>query len=262
MRNLFSGMLIGIACILPGASGGVLAVAFGLYRPMLDALMTFFKAPGRHLRFLTPLAAGGLAGVAIGAVCLSGAMARYERLMLFLFTGLILGGIPDLLREAQRREPFRLRWLLAMTAGVLIALPLCAVGTDGAKAAVLSPAQCFVTGILEGVGTVIPGISTSLILIRLGWYPAYLEAIAAPVLSQWMLIIPGFVLSALACMSLVQRLFERCPGYAYYGVLGFLMVSLALVFPGFTHGVLFWAETAMLIVGVITVRWMGQLKQT
>ena len=261
MRNLLCGVLIGFACILPGASGGVLAVALGLYRPMLDALMHFFKAPGRHLRFLTPLAVGGLVGIVAGAVCLSGAMARHERLMLFLFTGLIVGGIPDLMHEAQQREPFRLRWLLALGVGVLVALPLCLLGSSRTAVDMLSPVQAFLAGVLEGVGTVVPGISTSLMLIQLGWYQAYLTAASAFAADQLAYIAAGFLLSAFVCMRLAQRLFERWPGYAFYGVLGFLLVSVGMVFPGFTLGLLFWAEISMLTIGVVIVRMMGQLEK-
>lgn len=260
MRNLFAGVLIGIACILPGASGGVLAVAFGLYRPMLDAVMHLFREPKRHLRFLAPLCSGIGAGIMLGAICLRGVMAHHERLMLFLFTGLILGGVPDLMREAQQHERFRLQWLLSLAAGILIALPLCLLKGSAASTPALSPIQSFVTGILEGIGTVVPGVSTSFVLIRLGWYQAYLSAVSGMDIRQLIPIAAGFALSAVACMAAVQRLFERQPGHAYYAVLGFLLVSVALVFPGFTLGLMFWAEAAMLAIGVITVRWMGALE--
>lgn len=261
MRSIFTGVLIGIACILPGASGGVLAVAFGLYRPMLDALMNFFKAPGKHFRFLAPLASGIFAGIILGAVCLSDAMARHERLMLFLFTGLIIGGIPDLLREAQQQEPLRLSWLGALSAGALAALPLYLASPSGAAVLQLSPVQSFLTGVLEGIGTVVPGVSTSFVLLRLGWYQAYLTAMAARTPASLMLILSGFALSALGCMHVVNRLFDRHTGPAFFGVLGFVLVSVALVFPGFTLGMRFWAEAALMIIGIVTVRWIGRLEK-
>lgn len=258
LRNILAGVLIGAACILPGASGGVLAVSFGLYRPMLDAVMQLFRDPKKQLRFLLPLGAGIGAGIMLGAAGLSGAMARYERLMLFLFTGLILGGVPDLLREAQQRERFRPAWLLSLAAGICIALPMCLLGGEGVSAERLSPVQSFLTGLLEGVGTVVPGVSTSFVLIRLGWYQAYLAAFVGLAFPSLMLIGLGFALSAFACMQLVSRLFDRHTGHAYYAVLGFLLVSVVLVFPGFTLGREAWAQMAMLVIGVTVVRLMGQ----
>ena len=257
IRNLVSGVLIGIGCILPGVSGGVMAVSFGLYRPMLEAAAGFFHAPLIHLRFLAPIALGIAAGMATGAFGLAGVMEHAKELVLFLFTGFILGGIPDLVREASRRDRFSRRWLWAMLAGVAAALPLCTAAGSGAAVDSLAPLQALTTGLLEGVGTIVPGISTSFVLIRLGWYQAYLEAVArlnVPVLA-WILC--GFAVSAAASMRMVQYLFERWPGPSYYAVLGFLLVSVASVFPGFSKSLA--PQVLLLAAGVLCVRWMGDM---
>lgn len=122
-RNALAGLLIGIGCVLPGVSGGVMAVSFGLYRPMLDAVLGIFHDTRRKLLFLAPLALGGAAGLLLGARCLGTAMRLYEKPMLCLFTGFILGGVPDLLAEAEAGGRFRRRWLGALAGGVLLALP-------------------------------------------------------------------------------------------------------------------------------------------
>ena len=254
------GLLIGIACILPGASGGVLAVSFGLYRPMLDAVTHLLKEPRKHLRFLLTLGASIAGGILLGAVVLSEAMARHERLTLFLFTGLILGGVPDLLEEARKGGHFRLSWLLALLLGAMLALPLCTLGGSGRSIEQLSTMQALATGILEGIGTVVPGVSTSFVLIRLGWYQAYLSAVSGMSAGQIVPIALGFGASALVCVRLVQRLFDRHTGYAYYAVLGFLLISAAVVFPGFTLERETWAQLAALIFGLTAVRLTGQLK--
>ena len=260
-HNLLSGLLIGIGCILPGVSGGVMAVSFGLYRPMLDAVIGFFRDPKKHLRFLFPLGTAIAAGIALGAWGLAGAMEHYGGLMLFLFTGFILGSIPDLLHEAKQKEPFRPAWLWSLALGVLLALPMSLFSPQGAGVDSLSPVQAFATGLLEGIGTVIPGVSTSLLLIHLGWYQAYLQSVASLDLKRLMFIAAGFALSALLCMRIVQRLFDRFPGHACYAVLGFLLVSVALVFPGFSRGITAAAECGMLVIGAVCVRWLGALEK-
>ena len=110
-RNALAGLLMGIGCVLPGVSGGVMAVSFGLYRPMLDAVLGIFHDTRRKLVFLAPLAVGGAAGLLLGARGLGAAMRLYEKPMLCLFTGFILGGVPDLLAEAEEDGRFRRRWL-------------------------------------------------------------------------------------------------------------------------------------------------------
>jgi len=260
-HTLLAGLLIGIGCILPGVSGGVMAVSFGLYRPMLDAVMGFFHDPGRHLRFLLPLGAAIGTGIALGAVGLAGAMEHYGNLTLFLFTGFILGSIPDLLREAEQKQRFRAAWLWSLLLGVMLALPMSLFSSGGTAADSLSPLQALLTGALEGIGTVVPGVSTSLVLIHLGWYQAYLQAFASLEMARLALIAAGFAFSALVCMKLVQQLFDRWPGHAYYAVLGFLLVSLALVFPGFSSGMAAAAECGVLVIGAVCARWLGELEK-
>lgn len=259
IRSVLAGFLIGLGAVLPGVSGGVMAVSFGLYRPMLDAVTGIFRDTRQKLMFLLPLAIGGGAGLLLGARGLGVAMAQYEKPMLFLFTGFIVGGVPDLLREAEGGGRFRRRWLLAMLAGIVLALPLALSGGAQVQADSLSNAQALCAGLLEGVGTVVPGVSTSFVLIRLGWYQAYLHAVSSMAVRELLLIALGFAASALSAMKAVKWMFDHVQGYAYYGVLGFLMVSVALVFPGFDTGALLWADIGMLVFGAVSARWLAGL---
>lgn len=257
-RNALAGLLIGIGCVLPGVSGGVMAVSFGLYRPMLDAVLGIFHDTRRKLLFLAPLALGGAAGLLLGARCLGTAMRLYEKPMLCLFTGFILGGVPDLLAEAEAGGRFRRRWLGALAGGVLLALPMALLRAQGVERALsLTPLQALAVGLAEGVGTVVPGLSTSFLLMNLGWYQAYLDALAHPQAGVLGLVALGFAASALASMKAVQWLFDHARGYAYYAVLGFLLVSVALVFPGFGSGWTLWMQLAALLAGMLVAQRMS-----
>lgn len=258
-RRLAAGVAIGVGCVLPGVSGGVMAVSFGLYRPMLNAVLDFFHDTRAKLAFLLPLGIGGALGILAGARGLSAAMARFEAQTLYLFIGFILGGVPDLLKEAQGDEPFRCRWLWGMAIGIGLALPLALITGRGASVARLTPLQAVLTGLMEGVGTVVPGISASLVLMRLGWYQAYLCAVSTPQAGPLVWIGLGFAASALACMKAVEWLFDHARAYAYYGILGFLLVSVALVFPGFEGGRVLFADAAMLVIGLVGARWMNDV---
>lgn len=257
-RNALAGLLMGIGCVLPGVSGGVMAVSFGLYRPMLDAVLGIFHDTRRKLLFLAPLALGGAAGLLLGARCLGTAMRLYEKPMLCLFTGFILGGVPDLLAEAEAGGRFRRRWLGALAGGILLAMPMALLRAQGVERALsLTPLQALAVGLAEGVGTVVPGLSTSFLLMNLGWYQAYLDALAHPQAGVLGLVALGFAASALASMKAVQWLFDHARGYAYYAVLGFLLVSVALVFPGFGSGWTLWMQLAALLAGMLVARRMS-----
>lgn len=256
IHRFLSGILIGIGCILPGVSGGVMALSFGLYYPALDALLGFFGNVKKHLRFLAPIAMGGSAGLLIGAKALSGLMMHSGDLMLFLFIGFILGGAPELWTKARCTPCRRLGW---MALGLLASLPLLWAGTERSSVALLSPMQSFLTGLLEGVGTIIPGVSTSMVLIRLGWYGAYLKLVSGLIWPQILWMATGFALSAVLCMHAVKLLFDRHPAVAYSAVLGFLLGSIALVFPGFDPFPRCFAQLGLAVIGIITVRWLNQI---
>ena len=196
----------------------------------------------------------------MGATVLAALMQSHRQLLLMLFTGLIAGGVPELWKEAQQNEPFRKRWLLSLMAGVALALPLMRLGAGETTALQLSGAQWLLTGLLEGVGTVVPGISTSFVLIRLGWYQAYLQAMSGLLFPQLALIAAGFALSALACMKAVAWLFDRAAGHAYFAVMGFLLVSVLLVFPGFHTGRLLWADFVLIAAGVLAARQLSRIQ--
>ena len=253
------GLLIGIGFILPGVSGGVMAVSMGLYRPMLDAVTGLVRAPSASLRLLAPIGLGGAAGTLLGARALSLLMARWEKPLLFLFIGFILGGVPGMLREADR-EGFRRKHLWALLPGLALTLPFLLLGGAETRPERLSLAQALATGGVYALGTVIPGLSASFLLLRLGWYPAALVAVGsvdAGVIAPMAL---GFAAVALATLRGVKWLFDHAGGYAGYGALGFALVSVGLVFPGAEGGVRGWAEWMLLATGAVIAGRMGKGK--
>ncbi|MDD3336634.1 MAG: DUF368 domain-containing protein [Eubacteriales bacterium] len=260
LSKCLAGLLIGIGFVLPGVSGGVMAVSFGLYLPMLNALTHFFKSPKEHFLYLLPIAVGGAIGTLLGANALAYVMARWEIPMLYLFIGFILGGIPTFLKEADEKG-FQKRYLFALLLGVALALPMLLTGGEArGEAASLTFWQSLAAGGLYAFGTVVPGISTSFLLIRMGWYRATLTAISTLSFSALLPIALGFLLVALLTMKLVSWLFARYHGYAYYAVLGFVLVSIGLVFPGFGTGTALAIQLLMLLIGALSALQMNRLK--
>ena len=259
-HRLLAGLLIGLGCILPGVSGGVMAVSFGLYRPMLDAVMGFFRDLRKNFLFLLPLGLGGLVGLLAGARVLSYTMARWETPMLFLFIGFILGGLPGLFAQAGEGG-FQPRRLWALALGVALALPMALMQpAGGGEVQSLRPLQAVIAGGVYAFGTVVPGVSTSFLLIYLGWYQACLRAFGEAQLVTLGLFALGFGLVALCTMKGVKWLFDHHGACAYYGVAGFVLVSVGLVFPGFEGGGGLYVDLLMLVLGLLGALWMERLK--
>ncbi|MDD3244210.1 MAG: DUF368 domain-containing protein [Eubacteriales bacterium] len=257
LRHGLAGVLIGLGCILPGVSGGVLAVTLGIYRPLLDAVANFFSDIKKNVLFLLPLGIGGVIGLFLGSLVLSRLMGQYQTPIMYLFIGLIAGGIPGFLREANEGG-FRVRWLWAALGGAALAAAMMLLdrGSETAvqaasQALALSPVQALIAGAIIAIGAIVPGISTSFILLYLGWYQAALAAVADRNIVILLCLGAGCLVCGLLIIRLVRWLFTRVRGYAYYCVLGFLLVSMVLIFPGITWDVQQLVNTLLLAAGFL-----------
>jgi len=233
LKRFGAGVVIGIGSIVPGVSGGVLAVTMGLYERILEAITHFFRAPRHNAIFLLPFGLGAGFGILAFSNALAWLMSNYGEQILFLFIGFVVGGIPSLLRKANS-EGFKARLLLSFAAGLAVMLLF-------ARMELLAPATQnggtidFVTGLICGfilaVGTIVPGLSTSFILMYMGTYESILNAISVFDIPVLMSVGIGFVLGTLMIIKAVSYLFECFHAHAYYAVLGLLVGSILLILP-------------------------------
>ena len=101
LKNFFAGCLIGIAAVIPGFSGGVVAIALGLYERILQAVGDFFREPKKKVRFLAPLALGSAAAMLVFSGVVSWLLENYREPVLF-FIGLVCGSVPSFLEKANQ----------------------------------------------------------------------------------------------------------------------------------------------------------------
>lgn len=232
-KRFGAGAVIGVGSIVPGVSGGVMAVALGLYERILDSITRFFRSPRQNALFLLPLGLGAGVGILAFSSVVAWFMSNYGDQILFLFIGFVVGEIPSLIRKANS-QGFRASLLLSFVFGLaMILLP--------ARLELLVPAtqsegmidfgMGLLCGFILAVGTIVPGMSTSFILMYLGTYESILHAIST---LNFVVLFPvgiGFILGALAIIKVVDYLFKRFRAYAYYAVLGLLIGSIILILP-------------------------------
>lgn len=237
LRKLLAGAVIGIGAVLPGVSGGVMAVSMGLYEPMLSAVSRFFSDVRGHLRFLAPIVLGGILGVLAIAGAVSWLTQHAEAQVVALFTGLVLGSMPALWTQANGDLSARAgkRWLprlCALAAGLLLTWVLTLLDrltAGGATLESITGPQAFLAGAIYAFGTIIPGISSSFLLMYLGLYGPLMAAVAnlnVPVLAC---AAAGFGAMSLLLVRAVEACFKRFPRMAYNMVMGFVLGSIALV---------------------------------
>jgi putative membrane protein len=185
IKQLMIGTIIGGGMILPGVSGGVLAVILGIYESMLDALANFFKDIKKNLLFLGPLLLGIIIGVIIFGKVLYILFDKYPVEAKYVFMGLIIGGIPILFKEVEVKGHKKIN-IPVMIIAFMIAIALFVLGKDtlnidfssNIDGGILSFALLFLTGVIFISGKLIPGISSSVMLMLIGMYQFFLNILA------------------------------------------------------------------------------------
>lgn len=231
LRHLLCGALIGAGAILPGVSGGVLAVAFDLYRPFMEVLTRPREAVPRHWRMLIPLGLGWCGGFLGFAKGIAAAMALSDAATYWLFIGLIGGTVPSLFREAGKE---------GRTASAWASFALCALAVFGGLFYVSRVVHVQVEpsfgwynfcGALWGMGVVIPGMTSSSVMMALGLYRPMLEGLARLDLLVLSAALPGMFLTIALLARLVTWFFRRHYAAAFHGILGFVVASTLVIVP-------------------------------
>ena len=188
--RVIQGVIIGAGAILPGISGGVLCVAFGIYQPMMAVLAKPLKNFPKHWKLLVPIGIG----LALGFVGLAGLIAnlleRNSTITTSLFIGLIAGTFPSLLKEGAKQGRTKSMWIaLALsTAALLVFFSILKHSTQ----TTLTPSfgWFIFCGVLWGISLIVPGMSSSSVLLFFGLYKPLSAGIASldlPYLSRFQL---------------------------------------------------------------------------
>ena len=228
---IFKGVLVGFGAILPGVSGGALCAAFGMYNPIINLLSHPFKAlktDGVRLFFFV---LGGL----IGFVGLSGLaswlMGMNSNAVTCAFVGFILGTLPDLWRDAGARARKRSS-ITAMFIGFLALLSVLLMlrHVSGIEIAPGIPGYFF-CGIMWGLSFVVPGLSSSTLLIFFGLYQPMLDGISSLSMPVLLPLAAGVALCLLLLPRLVNAAFERWHSVLSHALIGIVVASMVMVIP-------------------------------
>lgn len=227
------GALVGLGGILPGVSGGVLCVAFGIYKPLMEVLSNPFVGLPKHLKMLIPFVLGG----ALSFVTLAGLIGtalQNEALTVLVFStfvGLILGTFPALFREAGLEGRTKQSWVALFCSS--ISLTTFFLFLKYVQEVSITPNLYWYgfCGALWGVGIIVPGMSTSPLLMFLGLYEPMSLGIHRFDLT---VIIPmgiGLLVTVLALARAVQRLFNKHYSLTFHCILGFVISSTIPIIP-------------------------------
>lgn len=241
VMSILKGAAIGIACIVPGVSGGTLAVILGIYDDILRAVSNIRKEFKKSFYFLLPIILGIVIGLAAMVVPLQLAFKHFPLPTVTLFVGFIIGGLPSLLHKVDRKPTLGGSLTFVISLGVAVGLCFIGAGRDvvlGQNMEWWLYLALVGIGVLGSAALTVPGISGSMLLLILGFYEPIL-GVAKDLLSFTnigisILILFLFALGVLIGFFLISKLMtfllKKVPYITYMGIIGFILGSIFSIF--------------------------------
>ncbi len=244
--TFLAGIIMGIANIIPGVSGGTIAVGLGIFDKLIESINHFLKEPKKYLPFLIPLFLGVGFGILAFSSVVSFGLENYSFITNMFFVGLVVGSIPLIYTSAKEKN-FKNLYYIYTIIGFLIVFLFATLEKGGVTSSTdeVGYLKLFLSGAVASSAMVIPGISGSFMMILLGVYNGLLEALA--MLKEWLLnmsdisilmeslrfIIPmgiGIVIGVVLISKIIEFLFERFYSQTYLLILGLIFGSIYTIF--------------------------------
>lgn len=237
------GMILGSAMIIPGVSGGTLAISLGIYEKIINVITRFFKNFKENIIFIINLGLGILASIVLGALILNYTFEHYPIPTIIFFIGLLIGSIPSLIKRVDLRNTLKISNIFYFLLGVSLVLGVylfkgSSEVTFSNGFNLVQSIKLILVGVVAAATLVIPGISGSFMLMILGYYKPILEVISETIKfnnlgNNILILIPfgvGVLLGIIGIAKLIEYLLKNHETKTYYAIIGFLIASIIEIF--------------------------------
>ena len=234
LRNCAMGIAIGSGAILPGISSGIFCVIFGIYEKLIDSILNFFKYPKKNFKFLLPIIIGIFIGVFIFSNLINYFLIKFPIQTKSIFIGLILGSIPSLIKETNKNFKFKSSYFIYTILAFIIGIVSVFIEKNNSfnlENQSFSYIYLILSGFLMSAGVIIPGVSSTVILMILRVYPSYLSSISSLYFPTLIPIGIGLGLGSFILMKATNFLLKKYYTQTFYTIIGFTLGSILVLFP-------------------------------
>lgn len=243
IKNILKGIVVGLANVIPGVSGGTMMVSMGIYDKLIHCITHLFSEFKKSFKFLLPIFIGIGIAVVVVPFGIEYLFQKFPLQTNLAFIGLILGGLPAVWGKV-KGSTIKAGHIIAGLLFFALVAGLAAMGETEGKAADLSLnfisiIKLFGVGIVASATMVIPGVSGSMMLLLIGYYHPILETITNfisavfafdmdGILQGIGILAPfgvGVVLGIFAIAKIIEIIFEKFPLYAYWAIIGLIISS-------------------------------------
>ncbi|HJA24482.1 MAG TPA: DUF368 domain-containing protein [Candidatus Fournierella merdigallinarum] len=250
LLDILRGVAIGVANIIPGVSGGTMAVSMGIYDKIIGAVSGLFKHFKQSILTLLPLGVGMGIGIVAFGYALRYLLAEHTLATCLTFVGLILGGLPILwgrlrqswAQKARKGAPVGEVICFAALLAFGVGMALMQGGDETIKTLTLTPGTALLLaalGLIASATMVIPGVSGSMVLMVLGYYNTILDLVTGCVdglvagdfgliFHNVCLLAPfavGVALGIFGIAKIIEYLFAHFPSQTFAGIIGLIVSS-------------------------------------
>ena len=252
IKNILSGIAVGVANIIPGVSGGTIIVILGLFDEMMEAISNVFKIKIswkerlQSLKFLMTIAIGLAIGLVGFAKILEFLFVHAEVQTIMWFVGLILFSIPVLKKEEMNNE--KMNWIFLVIGALIIGLLAYFVPSNDEVIVPLNDiltknltftyiASLVVLGAISGATMIFPGVSGSMVLMVLGWYHLFKGYVAnvtsfePKILIGLIFIAIGVGIGVIGSAKLTNWLLKKYHNQTMSLIFGLIVMSAIVIIP-------------------------------
>ncbi len=248
IKLILKGAMMGVANIIPGVSGGTMAVSMGIYDKIIHAATHLVSEFKKSMKLLLPIVLGMALGIVVLARILEYMFARVPLQTNLLFIGLIIGGLPAITKKVKGKT-IRLGHILVCLLFFGVVAGLAMMGEQEGAAAdlsfnIINIVKLFGVGIVTSATMVIPGVSGSMMLMLMGYYNPILNEVndfidnlvqfnVPGILDGCKVLVPfgiGVVVGIFAIAKIIEIIFEKFPDHAYWAIIGLIVGSPVAIF--------------------------------
>ncbi len=268
---IIKGFIMGIANIIPGVSGGTLALTLGIYEDFINAISHFFSDLKKNIKFLVPVFIGMVLSIVTMSNVISYALDKAPIPTAMFFMGLVIGGVPMLYGKVKNTKDMKkvssyiiMSLTFALVMFLAFSNQIFGSGLGEVNLASVNMSGyiiLFLVGIVAAATMVIPGISGSLVLMLLGYYKPIVDTIKDlthfnNVGHNFIICVAvglGIVVGIVLVAKLIEWLFKKYEVKTYFGVLGFIIASIIAIPVSVMNEVSVSFDLVHIIIGIVLI---------
>ncbi|WP_028330145.1 DUF368 domain-containing protein [Brachyspira alvinipulli] len=244
------GFIIGASMLVPGFSGGTMAMILGIYDKLIASLSgilsfskneNYFSKNKINFLFLMFFCVGSVLGMVIVSKPLSNIIEKYYTVSSFFFMGAALGGFNTVYNKTKSYKfDFLSIIYILLGAGIVYLISIIPEGffsSSGDRSEVFMYFILIIAGLIVAIAMILPGISVSYMFLFLGIYRETIDAVHNLYFPYLIPLAVGSILGVVLTTKILEYWMEHYVKSSYLIISGFVLGSIIQVFPGLPKGI-------------------------